>query len=103
MARPLRIAAFLRAADVALTPAFKPFPELYQMAEKGHGPMLQRDQRMIERSPLTVTAAEKEYPNPISVGFMYQQRPDSRRGNSQVTRQRTRLLPQQAKGRNQAG
>ena len=74
MARPLE-SPLPPAADVALTPAFKPLPELYQMAEK-NSPMLQRDQRMIERSQLAVTAAEKEYRPDLSVGFMYQQRPD---------------------------
>jgi len=63
------------AADVTLAPASRPLPELYQMAEK-NSPMLQREQRMIERSQIAVAMAEKEYRPDLSVGFMYQQRPD---------------------------
>jgi outer membrane protein TolC len=74
MTRPLE-SPLPPAAGAALTPAFIPLPELYQMAEK-NSPMLQRDQRMIERGQLAVAAAQKEYRPDLSVGFMYQQRPD---------------------------
>jgi len=63
------------AADVTLAPAPKPLPELYEMAEK-NSPMLQREQRMIERNQIAAAMAEKEYRPDLSVGFMYQQRPD---------------------------
>ncbi len=63
------------AADVTLAPTPKPLPELYEMAEK-NSPMLQREQRMIERNQIAVAMAEKEYRPDLSVGFMYQQRPD---------------------------
>jgi outer membrane protein, heavy metal efflux system len=63
------------AADVALTQSFQPLDDLYQLAEKNN-PMLQREDRMIERNQLAVNLAEKEYRPDLSVGFMYQQRPD---------------------------
>jgi outer membrane protein TolC len=63
------------AADVALTQSSQSLDDLYQLAAK-NSPMLQREQRMIERSQLAVNLAEKEYRPDLSVAFMYQQRPD---------------------------
>ena len=63
------------AADVALTPSSRSLDDLYQLAEK-NSPMLQREQRMVERNQIAVNLAEKEYRPDLSVGFMYQQRPD---------------------------
>jgi outer membrane protein TolC len=63
------------AADVALTPSSRSLEELYQLAEK-NSPMLQREQRLVERNQIAVSLAEKEYRPDLSVGFMYQQRPD---------------------------
>jgi outer membrane protein TolC len=63
------------AADVALAPSSRPLDDLYRLAEK-NSPMLQREQRMVERNQLAVNLAEKEYRPDLSVGFMYQQRPD---------------------------
>jgi outer membrane protein TolC len=63
------------AAEVVLAPVLRPLPELYQMAEQ-NSPMLAREQRMIERNQLAVAMVNKEYRPDLSVGFMYQQRPD---------------------------
>jgi outer membrane protein TolC len=63
------------ADDVALTPSSRSLDDLYRLAEK-NSPMLQREQRMVERNQIAVNLAEKEYRPDLSVGFMYQQRPD---------------------------
>jgi outer membrane protein TolC len=63
------------AADVSLTASSQSLDDLYQLAGK-NSPMLQREQRMVERNQLAVSLAEKEYRPDLSVGFMYEQRPD---------------------------
>ncbi len=63
------------AADVTLTQSSRSLDDLYQLAAK-NSPMLQREQRLIERSQLAVNLAEKEYRPDLNVAFMYEQRPD---------------------------
>jgi outer membrane protein TolC len=69
-----------RAMDAPLPPAAEPvrapLPELAALAPAAQtgDPMLQREQTMVERSRLAVTAAHKEYIPDLSVGYMFQQR-----------------------------
>ena len=95
MARPLN-RSFLRppARRSCLLLCHSP---VYQMAEK-NSPMLQRDQRVIERGQLAVAAAKRSLrPDLGCVGFMYQQRPNmpDMKGAT-FTRRHSGLLPRQA-------
>jgi outer membrane protein TolC len=61
-----------RPDDLALVPFEQPLDSLISQA-RDHAPMLQRDQIMVDRSQLAVTAAQKEYrPDfTVSAGYAY--------------------------------
>lgn len=70
-----------RAMDAPLPPAAEVKKEslpavtdLAPLAET-NDPMLKREQSMVERNKIAITAAQKEYVPDLSVGYMYQQRP----------------------------
>lgn len=70
-----------RPVDSPLPPAAEIRPsELPQLSDlmsaaEGGDPMLQKEQRMLERDKTAVTMAQKEFIPDLSVGYMYQQRP----------------------------
>jgi outer membrane protein, heavy metal efflux system len=79
-----RLNAFLaRDADAALPPAAKlqqaalslSLPELYRLARE-NDTGLQREKQMVQRNQLAINLAQKDYYPDLSVGYMYQQRPD---------------------------
>ncbi len=63
------------AAEVEPAPLRYSLDELYQAARQSDPEML-RAQRMAERNELAVNLAQKELLPDLSVGYMYQQRPD---------------------------
>jgi outer membrane protein TolC len=63
------------ATTASIEPAPASLEELYRMVEQ-NSPMLARDERMVERNQLGVELARREYRPDLSVGFMYQQRPE---------------------------
>jgi outer membrane protein TolC len=67
---PLPPAANLQQSALTIT-----LPELYQMARENDSG-LQREKQMVQRNQLAVALAQKDYYPDMSVGYMYQQRPD---------------------------
>jgi outer membrane protein TolC len=63
------------AADIERTPLDRSLENLYQLARQSD-PALQREQQMIERNQLAVNLAQKDFYPDLSVGYMYQQRPN---------------------------
>jgi outer membrane protein TolC len=63
------------AAEIDRSPMDRSLESLYELARQ-NDPGLQRQQQMIERNQLAINLAQKDYYPDLSVGFMYQQRPD---------------------------
>jgi outer membrane protein, heavy metal efflux system len=63
------------AADIERSPLNYSLDDLYKLASQSD-PGLQREQQMIERNQLAVNLAQKDYYPDLSVGYMYQQRPN---------------------------
>jgi outer membrane protein TolC len=63
------------AANLQQTALTVSLDELYRLARE-NDTGLQREKQMIQRSQLAVNLAEKDYYPDLSVGYMYQQRPD---------------------------
>lgn len=63
------------AADIERSPLNYSLDDLYKLARQSD-PGLQREQQMIERNQLAVNLAQKDYYPDLSVGYMYQQRPN---------------------------
>ncbi len=67
---PLPPAAEIQQAGLAYS-----LEDLYKLARQ-NDPDLQREQQMIERNQLAVNLAQRDYRPDLSIGYMYQQRPD---------------------------
>jgi cobalt-zinc-cadmium efflux system outer membrane protein len=67
---PLPPAAKLQQAPLSLS-----LPELYKLARE-NDTGLQREKQMVQRNQLAIDLAQKDYYPDLSVGYMYQQRPD---------------------------
>ena len=63
------------AAEIDRSPLNYSLDDLYKLARQSD-PGLQREQQMIERNQLAVNLAQKDYYPDMSVGYMYQQRPN---------------------------
>ena len=63
------------AVNIERSPLNYSLDDLYKLAHQSD-PGLQREQQMIERNQLAVSLAQKDYYPDLSVGYMYQQRPN---------------------------